>query len=140
MVEVFVDFYKSVVLLRMLNEKHEIGLDAEKLEKGCPAWDNYTKKKKFEPYKKLIPLRPDLYYKKGNADWEKTLDIISELEYIDGIQFVYEDDILRTQKYSLPKGKKASDIAKKCGVSSQDVTNFIKINRIADKILDQETF
>ena len=139
MVEVFVEFTKCIILIRLLKEKHKIDLDAEKLEKGCPAWDNYTETKKFEPYKKLIPLRPDLYYKKGNAGWEKTLAIISELECVDsGIVYYSTDEPQQTQKYSLPKGKKASDIAKKCGVSSQDVTNFIKINRIADKILDEE--
>ena len=69
---------------------------------------------------------------------------MNELEYVDGT-LIIRHDILgstqedeKTKKYRLPKGKNASDIAKKCGVSPQDVTNLIKINRIADKILDEE--
>ena len=138
MIEVFADYDKAMILIVRLNKKYKLGLDGEKLEKGCPAWDNFTEKKKFEPYEKLIPASPPLYYKKGNADWKKTQEIKKELKSVDGVKFWQDNELKLTLKYSLPKGKNASDIAKKCGVSSQDVTNFIKINRIADKILDEE--
>ena len=138
MVEIFIDLAKCTGLLQILNKKYKLGLDGDKPGSGCPAWGKFTEKKKFEPYEKLIPASPPLYYKKGNADWEKTQEIKKELKYVDGVKFWQDNELKLTLKYSLPKGKNASDIAKKCGVSSQDVTNFIKINRIADKILDEE--
>ena len=139
MVEIFIDLAKCTGLLQILNKKYKLGLDGDKPGSGCPAWGKFTEKKKFEPYEKLIPASPPLYYKKGNPDYKKIICLTNELEYVDGITvWLKGDDPYLTRKYSLPKGNNASDIAKKCDVSSQDVTNFIKINRIADKILDEE--
>ena len=67
---VFLELSEAEKIIRMLNRKYHIKpSDA----KGCRNWVNFAKTKNFEPYKKLIPKRPDLYYKKGNVHYEKLL-------------------------------------------------------------------
>ena len=140
MVEVFVNLLKFCGLFNILQEKYNVEREQGDLYHGCTRWVEFTKTKYFEPYEKLIPSIPDLYYVEANPDFLKIECIMNELEYVDGTLIrrrqQLEDE--KTKKYRLPKGKNASDIAKKCGVSPQDVTNLIKINRIADKILDEE--
>ena len=138
MVEVFVDLLKFAGLFQILQHKYNIEKERGDLDGGCTRWFDFTKTKNFEPYKKLIPPSPDLYYVKGNPNYMKVKCIMNELEYVDGTLITMGDEDEKTKKYSLPKGKNASDIAKKCGASPQDVTNLIKINRIADKILAEE--
>ena len=144
MVEVFVDLLKFWGLFIILQDKYNIEREEGDLYHGCTRWVEFAKTKYFEPYEKLIPSIPDLYYVEANPDFLKIECIMNELEYVDGTLIIrhvilgstQEDE--KTKKYRLPKGKNASDIAKKCGASPQDVTNLIKINRIADKILDEE--
>ena len=65
---VFLELPEAEKIIRMLNRKYHIKpSDA----KGCRNWVNFAKTKNFEPYKKLIPKRPDIYYKKGNVHYEK---------------------------------------------------------------------
>ena len=67
---VFLEFPEAEKIIRMLNRKYHIEpSDA----KGCRNWVNFAKTKNFEPYKKLIPKRPDIYYKKGNVHYEKLI-------------------------------------------------------------------
>ena len=67
---VFLELDEAEKIIRMLNRKYHIEpSDA----KGCRNWINFAKTKNFEPYKKLIPKRPDIYYKKGNVHYEKLL-------------------------------------------------------------------
>ena len=67
---VFLELPEAEKIIRMLNRKYHIEpSDA----KGCRNWVNFAKTKNFEPYKKLIPKRPDIYYKKGNVHYEKLL-------------------------------------------------------------------
>jgi len=67
---VFLELDEAEKIIRMLNRKYHIEpSDA----KGCRNWVNFAKTKNFEPYKKLIPKRPDIYYKKGNVHYEKLL-------------------------------------------------------------------
>ena len=67
---VFLELDEAEKIIQMLNRKYHIEpSDA----KGCRNWVNFAKTKNFEPYKKLIPKRPDIYYKKGNVHYEKLL-------------------------------------------------------------------
>ena len=67
---VFLVLNEAVKIIQMLNKKYHIEpSDA----KGCQNWVNFAKTKNFEPYKKLIPKRPDIYYKKGNVHYEKLI-------------------------------------------------------------------
>ena len=67
---VFLELPEAEKIIRMLNRKYHIEpSDA----KGCRNWVNFAKTKNFEPYKKLIPKRPDFYYKKGNVHYAKLI-------------------------------------------------------------------
>ena len=66
----FLVLEEAVKVIRALNRKYHIEpSDA----KGCQNWVNFAKTKNFKPYKKYIPKRPDIYYKKGNVHYEKLL-------------------------------------------------------------------
>ena len=74
---VFLELPEAEKIIRMLNRKYHIEpSDA----KGCRNWVNFAKTKNFEPYKKLIPKRPDIYYKKGNVHYEKLLKATGQKE------------------------------------------------------------
>ena len=154
MVEIFVDITKFGILFIMLDEKHNIEKEAGDLTSGCRRWikfadgvsprfefddDGITKRdreRRFEPYKKLIPKRPPLYYNKHNPDWQKVSLIMSELDRKScwkKARSPQDGRKLVAWKYRLPKGKNASDVAKNIkGVNARDVTKFIKINKIFD--------
>ena len=73
----FLVLQEAVKVLRALNRKYSINpSDA----KGCQNWVNFAKTENFEPYKKYIPKRPDIYYKKGNAHYKKLLKATSQKE------------------------------------------------------------
>ena len=114
MVEVFVDLLKFCGLFNILQEKYNIERGQGDLYHGCTRWVEFTESIEFEPYEKLIPPSPDLYYVEGNPDFLKIECIMNELEYVDGTLIrrrqQLEDE--KTKKYRLPKGKNASDIAK----------------------------
>ena len=74
---VFLELDEAQKIIQMLNRKYHIEpSDA----KGCRNWVNFAKTKNFEPYKKLIPKRPDIYYKKGNVHYEKLLKATGQKE------------------------------------------------------------
>ena len=74
---VFLVLNEAEKIIRALNRKYRIEpSDA----KGCQNWVNFAKTKNFKPYKKYIPKRPDIYYKKGNVHYEKLIKATGEKE------------------------------------------------------------
>ena len=62
----FLSFPKAIKLIQKIGKKHNLGYGAS--EAAIKAeWIKFTKTKNFEAYKKMIPKRPDIYYKKENV-------------------------------------------------------------------------
>ena len=62
----FLPFPKAIKLIQKIGKKYNLGYDAS--EAAIKAeWIKFTKTKNFEAYKKMIPKRPDIYYKKENV-------------------------------------------------------------------------
>jgi len=62
----FLSFPKAIKLIQKIGKKYNLGYDAS--EAAIKAeWIKFTKTKNFEAYKKMIPKRPDVYYKKENV-------------------------------------------------------------------------
>tara|TARA_B100000508_G_scaffold3474_1_gene2725 strand:- start:1920 stop:2357 length:438 start_codon:yes stop_codon:yes gene_type:complete len=62
----FLSFPKAIKLIQKIGKKYNLGYDAS--EAAIKAeWIKFTKTKNFEAYKKMIPKRPDIYYKKENV-------------------------------------------------------------------------
>ncbi len=62
----FLSFPKAIKLIQKIGKKYNLGYDAS--ETAIKAeWIKFTKTKNFEAYKKMIPKRPDIYYKKENV-------------------------------------------------------------------------
>ena len=62
----FLTFPKAIKLIQKIGKKYNLGYDAS--EAAIKAeWIKFTKTKNFEAYKKMIPKRPDIYYKKENV-------------------------------------------------------------------------
>jgi len=62
----FLTFPKAIKLIQKIGKKYNLGYDAS--EAAIKAeWIKFTKTKNFEAYKKMIPKRPDVYYKKENV-------------------------------------------------------------------------
>ena len=62
----FLPFPKAIKLIQKIGKKYNLGYDAS--ETAIKAeWIKFTKTKNFEAYKKMIPKRPDIYYKKENV-------------------------------------------------------------------------
>ena len=62
----FLSFPKAIKLIQKIGKKYNLGYGAS--EAAIKAeWIKFTKTKNFEAYKKMIPKRPDIYYKKENV-------------------------------------------------------------------------
>ena len=62
----FLPFPKAIKLIQKIGKKYNLGYGAS--ETAIKAeWIKFTKTKNFEAYKKMIPKRPDIYYKKENV-------------------------------------------------------------------------
>ena len=62
----FLPFPKAIKLIQKIGKKYNLGYGAS--EAAIKAeWIKFTKTKNFEAYKKMIPKRPDIYYKKENV-------------------------------------------------------------------------
>ncbi len=62
----FLPFPKAIKLIQKIGKKYNLGYGAN--EAAIKAeWIKFTKTKNFEAYKKMIPKRPDIYYKKENV-------------------------------------------------------------------------
>ena len=62
----FLPFPKAIKLIQKIGKKYNLGYDAS--ETAIKAeWIKFTKTKNFEAYKKMIPKRPDIYYKKEDV-------------------------------------------------------------------------
>ena len=62
----FLPFPKAIKLIQKIGKKYNLGHGAS--EAAIKAeWIKFTKTKNFEAYKKMIPKRPDIYYKKENV-------------------------------------------------------------------------
>jgi len=62
----FLSFPKAIKLIQKIGKKYNLGYGAS--EAAIKAeWIKFTKTKNFEVYKKMIPKRPDIYYKKENV-------------------------------------------------------------------------
>ena len=62
----FLTFPKAIKLIQKIGKKYNLVYGAS--ETAIKAeWIKFTKTKNFEAYKKMIPKRPDVYYKKENV-------------------------------------------------------------------------
>ena len=62
----FLSFPKAIKLIQKIGKKYNLGYGAS--EAAIKAeWIKFTKTKNFEAYKKMIPKRPDIYYKKEDV-------------------------------------------------------------------------
>ena len=62
----FLSFPKAIKLIQKIGKKYNLVYGAS--ETAIKAeWIKFTKTKNFEAYKKMIPKRPDIYYKKENV-------------------------------------------------------------------------
>tara|TARA_Y100000996_G_C22057596_1_gene451821 strand:+ start:136 stop:501 length:366 start_codon:yes stop_codon:yes gene_type:complete len=114
---IFLKFENAKKLGTMIDKKfhiepERIGKDQEKY---CTDWSLFTKTKDYKPFKRFLPEFPKEYYN-GSADFEKQLCVEKALE----------------QK------KSKSEIVKKCHVSSEELKEFIEINRIIEELDDIE--
>ena len=62
----FLSFPKAIKLIQKIGKKYNLGYDASEAAIK-DEWIKFTKTKNFEAYKKMIPKRPDIYYKKENV-------------------------------------------------------------------------
>ena len=62
----FLPFPKAIKLIQKIGKKYNLGYDASEAAIK-DEWIKFTKTKNFEAYKKMIPKRPDIYYKKENV-------------------------------------------------------------------------
>jgi len=101
---------------RMMDEKFNIEKNPGDLDAGCINWKLFEESKDFEPFKRFLPKSLDTYYSKENADYEKQLCV----------------------EHATQQGKTTSEIEKECGVNSEDVEEYIEINRIIEELEDIE--
>ena len=62
----FLPFPKAIKLIQKIGKKYNLGYGASEAAIKV-EWIKFTKTKNFEAYKKMIPKRPDIYYKKENV-------------------------------------------------------------------------
>ena len=62
----FLPFPKAIKLIQKIGKKYNLGYGASEATIKA-EWIKFTKTKNFEAYKKMIPKRPDIYYKKENV-------------------------------------------------------------------------
>jgi hypothetical protein len=62
----FLSFPKAIKLIQKIGKKYNLGYGASEAAIKT-EWIKFTKTKNFEAYKKMIPKRPDIYYKKENV-------------------------------------------------------------------------
>ena len=62
----FLSFPKAIKLIQKIGKKYNLGYGASEAAIKV-EWIKFTKTKNFEAYKKMIPKRPDIYYKKENV-------------------------------------------------------------------------
>ena len=62
----FLSFPKAIKLIQKIGKKYNLGYGASEAAMKA-EWIKFTKTKNFEAYKKMIPKRPDIYYKKENV-------------------------------------------------------------------------
>ena len=62
----FLPFPKAIKLIQKIGKKYNLGYGASEATIKA-EWIKFTKTKNFEAYKKMIPKRPDIYYKKEDV-------------------------------------------------------------------------
>ena len=62
----FLSFPKAIKLIQKIGKKYNLGYGASEATIKA-EWIKFTKTKNFEAYKKMIPKRPDIYYKKEDV-------------------------------------------------------------------------
>tara|TARA_Y100001936_G_C15627702_1_gene434934 strand:- start:102 stop:527 length:426 start_codon:yes stop_codon:yes gene_type:complete len=138
---VFVSFSQAKPIISLIDIIEKLELNPTKLEKGCPKWDDFTEGQhwKFgktnnfeEKYAHMVPKNPDLYYAKGNPDYEKQLSVENQISEVTELDFtaVSSSSIILNEK-------QMSKIAKECDVSLKYVQDVVNLKKIGEEWLSK---